>query len=83
VEQLKNVTNLAQHRHPDTDELLEYLAARLQVNDLAGIVVQSIGRDGKERVHMTGCYRHNPQMAAGAALTLSVQMARTAGEYND
>lgn len=75
------VTSLAEWRARDAAKLLEYLQARLKANDLRGLVVQSLDRRGKERVHMTGVYKADPAKALGAALSLSVRM--TAAQEDD
>ena len=80
---LRNVTSLAAYRNKDSAEVLQYLQTRLERGDLRGLVIQSIGRDGKERVHMTGVYKDDPSRALGAALSLSVRMTASAGGFED
>lgn len=78
-----NVASLCNYRHRDSQVLIDYLSARLEMGDLCGLVVQSIGRDGVERVHMTGIYDADRAKSAAAALALSIKMTAAQGGFGN
>lgn len=74
-----DVKSMAEHRHKDSLELLEYLQEHFGRDALRGMVLQCVDRLGKERVYMTGVYRNDPARAAGACMSMSVKMTIAAG----
>lgn len=77
------VVSIGEWRDKDTAKIIAYLQKRLEAGDLGGLVVQSIDKRGKERVHFTGVFSRDPKKAAAAALALSVRMTAAAGGFED
>lgn len=77
----RNVVNLSAWRDKDTAKMIAYLNKRLAAGDLGGLVVQSVDRRGRERVHTTGVYHSDPTKALAAALSLSIRMTAAANGF--
>jgi hypothetical protein len=78
---MMKVVSLCRYKNRDTVEVLEALVAKARAGEITGIALCYRTSQGAEDALITGRYAASTDLAAAAALRMSMKLANARGEY--